>query len=695
MSFRSSTLSVRTILNAVFATLAVGLCAVLLMRMGIAWQGLESARRIAAIGQADRAVFEAMTSLRLQRGGVQTVIQGLDDPRASVTKIHAGMLERFTAAIAAAKRVGVANTGSIIQANESDWAQAESLWAGVEGLAGKPKAERDIKQTLPWYNLMGKIAEGLGQLSVAVTNEGRMADPAVAELMEIRQMAWIYRDYSGRECAITRLPVSTSGPMTPQLRSGIDKARASAEIGWSVLSDLLARPGIPASLVAAAREGRAANQASLAARDAAYKKFDGSGKPAMSPEDYNTECTAPFAKIMKVAEGASHLLQSYASDLEAAAVRRLLFDALGLAAAILVSGGGLFLIRRRVVGPVQALTVAIGHLAKRDYTVPVARTGYGDEFGVMAETLEALRQGGLDAERLTAEQMAAKEAELKRASSVDGYCRGFDASIGQMLQAMNDAAGHMTTTANGMSATAEETARQSAAVASASEEASTSVQTVASAAEELSASIAEISRQVSQAASVAGDAATRAQRTNTSIQGLAEAADKIGAVVKMINDIAGQTNLLALNATIEAARAGEAGKGFAVVASEVKSLATQTAKATEEISGQIAGIQGSTKEAVAAIRDIAAVIGQVSEISTTIAAAVEEQGAATQEIARNAQEAAKGTTEVSSNISGVTQGAGMTGTAATEVLEAAKKVAEHSASLRDRVDAFLAQIKTA
>jgi len=688
-----SRLSVRTILNTVFVVLAVSLCAALLLRIWSAWDGVANAQRIGAIGQADRAVFEAMTALRLQRGGVQTAIQGQDDPTASLREVHETMQRRFERAIAAAKRVDIAGTADLIRANGQQWGQGESLWPSVTALAGTPKAGRDVRLTLPWYNLMGDLAEGLGKLSVAITNEGRMADPAVAELMEIRAMAWIYRDYSGRECAITRLPVSTSGPMTPQLRSGIDSDRAAAEIGWLTLGELLSRPGIPPVLTAAAREAHEANHTSLAGRDAVYAKFDGSGKPAMAPGDYNTLCVAPFPKIMQVAETASALLQDYSAALEARAMRRLLIDGLALAAAVAVSGIGLFLTRRRVVVPVQGLTAAIGHLAKRDYTVPVAKTGYADEFGVMAETLEALRQGGLDAERLTAEQMAAKEAELKRASAVDGYCRSFDTSIRQMLDSVNDAAGHMTTTANGMSATAEKTAQQSAAVAAASEEASTSVQTVAAAAEELAASIAEISRQVSQAANVAGDAAARANRTNAAIQSLAEAADKIGAVVKLINDIAGQTNLLALNATIEAARAGAAGKGFAVVASEVKSLATQTAQATDEISAQVTGIQTSTKDAVAAIREIATVIGQVSEISTTIAAAVEEQGAATQEIARNAQEAAKGTTEVSSNITGVTEGTGATGTAAGEVLNAAKQVAAQSARLREQVDSFLSQIR--
>src|SRR6185503_10372159 len=110
-----------------------------------------------------------------------------------------------------------------------------------------------------------------------------------------------------------------------------------------------------------------------------------------------------------------------------------------------------------------------------------------------------------------------------------------------------------------------------------SEDASSNVQTVAAASEELSASIAEISRQVTNAATTASRAVDEARQTDATVQGLAETAGRIGDVVKLISDIASQTNLLALNATIEAARAGEAGKGFAVVASEVKGLANQTA----------------------------------------------------------------------------------------------------------------------
>jgi methyl-accepting chemotaxis protein len=179
------------------------------------------------------------------------------------------------------------------------------------------------------------------------------------------------------------------------------------------------------------------------------------------------------------------------------------------------------------------------------------------------------------------------------------------------------------------------------------------------------------------------------------VQGLSAAAQKIGDVVKLISDIASQTNLLALNATIEAARAGDAGKGFAVVASEVKSLANQTAKATEEISAQVASMQGATNDAVQAIHSIGGTIGTINEIATTIASAVEEQGAATQEIARNVQEAAQGTGQVSSNIVGVNQAASETGAASSQVLASAEELGKQAETLRADVDQFLANIRAA
>jgi methyl-accepting chemotaxis protein len=354
------------------------------------------------------------------------------------------------------------------------------------------------------------------------------------------------------------------------------------------------------------------------------------------------------------------------------------------------------LLARSITGPLGRLTHVMTSLARGDRAVTVPHVDRDDEIGQMAKSTDTFRQNLIETDRLREQQEAAKaQTERERREQMLHMAQEFEAAIGGIVRTVSAAATEMEAAAQGLSGTAETASRQATAVAAASEEASSNVQTVATAGEELSSSIAEIGRQVSQSTRIAGQAVEQATRTDVQVQGLVDAAQKIGEVVKLINDIAAQTNLLALNATIEAARAGEAGKGFAVVASEVKNLANQTAKATEEIGQQIAGIQGATKDSVEAIKLIGKTIGEVNEIATAIASAVEEQSAATQEIARNVQQAAKGTQDVSTNITGVTQAANQTGTAATQVLGSAKDLSKQAELLRVQVDTFLSRVRAA
>ena len=268
-----------------------------------------------------------------------------------------------------------------------------------------------------------------------------------------------------------------------------------------------------------------------------------------------------------------------------------------LAVGLALAGVIAMISARSIVNPIAGMTSAMQKLAGGDKTVEIPAKTRTDEIGTMAAAVQVFKDNMIEAERLRGEQEAMKKrAEAEQRAAMNKLADEFESSVKGIVQTVSSASTELQSTAQSMSATAEETQRQATAVAAASEQASTNVQTVASAAEELSSSIAEISRQVSESTKIAGSAAEEANRTNVQIKGLAEAAQKIGDVVKLISDIAGQTNLLALNATIEAARAGEAGKGFAVVASEVKSLATQTAKATEDISARIGEIQGATGE---------------------------------------------------------------------------------------------------
>jgi methyl-accepting chemotaxis protein len=355
-----------------------------------------------------------------------------------------------------------------------------------------------------------------------------------------------------------------------------------------------------------------------------------------------------------------------------------------------------FLLARAIVRPVKAMTATMGRLSRGDMSAEIPGTERKDEIGEMAQAVGIFKDSMVEAERLRAEQELQKtEAAAKRKADMGRLASEFEQAVGGIVKTVASAATELRASAQSMSSTAEETNKQAQAVASASNEAAASVQTVASAAEELSSSVDEISRQITQSNEVTSKAVHEAATTNAEVASLATAAQKIGDVVRLIEEIASQTNLLALNATIEAARAGEAGKGFAVVASEVKTLATQTGKATEEISGQIAAVQSATQNSVTAINGISQTIQTISTISGTIAAAVEEQTAATREIARNVQQAAQGTSEVTENIVSVSQAATDTGAAANQVLGSAEELSRQAELLRGELSRFIEVVRAA
>ena len=318
-----------------------------------------------------------------------------------------------------------------------------------------------------------------------------------------------------------------------------------------------------------------------------------------------------------------------------------------------------------------------------------------DEFGAVGAGLNVLLDYLAKGKKLAAEQLRRQEEKAREGERLEQLTGRFSDDAGQIIRIVSSASTELESTAQSMTASAEETSRQAAAVAAASNQATQNVQTVATASEELGASISEIGRQATQSAKIASRAVEEADRTDDVVRGLSDAALRISEVVNLINDIAGQTNLLALNATIEAARAGEAGKGFAVVAQEVKNLANQTAKATEDISAQIGSVQEETHGAVGAIEKIRGTINEISDIATTIASAVEEQNAATQEISRNVQQAAKGTDEVSSNIDGVSRAAGDTGSSSSQVLQASTDLNQQAERLRAEIERFVSEVKAA
>ena len=351
--------------------------------------------------------------------------------------------------------------------------------------------------------------------------------------------------------------------------------------------------------------------------------------------------------------------------------------------------------RWRLGAPLKQLGQTMSRLAQGETALDVPAQDMRDEIGVMARTVQVLKDSMIRTEQLAEEQRAEQERKECRRLALEAVAETFENNISNVLGELSSMSASLEDTSSSMTTTASDASHKASSITESAELASSNVQTVASAADQLSSSISEIAHQVSQSTLVASNAVTEVGHANDKVNGLATAAQKIGEVVALITDIADQTNLLALNATIEAARAGDAGKGFAVVASEVKNLANQTSKATEEITAQITSIQGATAEAVQAITTIGGTINNINEITSTIAAAVEEQGAATQEIARNVELAANRTTTVTTDITDVTTSVNETGQAATQVQEAVHALGGQSNELKIVVEGFLNDVKAA
>ena len=385
----------------------------------------------------------------------------------------------------------------------------------------------------------------------------------------------------------------------------------------------------------------------------------------------------------------------YLDDVEQAYTYKLIVYGAWLATIMAILAGVAYLLTRTITKPLHAITRQMHKLAGGDTATVIDGQNRGDEVGEIAQALDVFRKHMIEAAQLSDERARETRKRLERAREIEELVSRFDANVKEVVHGVTMAASRLRADSEGMTAVSDRTSHHAGLAAQASGHAAQSVQAVSQSAQALAGALQEIDAQVGHSAEVANAAVDMVRRTDSTVKSLEEATQRIGEVIQLINDIASQTNLLALNATIEAARAGEAGKGFAVVASEVKSLANQTARATEDIIGQIARIQSVASDTVVAMREIDDTISRIQDASTHVVSTISAQRSITEHIAHGVTSAAATSCQVTSAIATLQEGAGETSAAARDVMEASRDLSSEAEALSQQLDHFIADLRAA
>ena len=664
------------------------------------WGRLQIANRVSVIADTSAYVFKAMHNLRTDRSTTERLLNS-DQPMD-------GDIEKYLRSLRDAEMPAMASALELFPT--MDFAQRETLVPEFDRLfklltaeqkesweaIAKPKAARRPDLSKEYMATTQGLLDTLDRLSGALVGAVNHQDATIDQLLAIKQIAWLLRNTGGEASLIISKGLA-AGRITPEIQQNYTKFVGGTEIAWNALELTAGGMQLPSALAAAITANKSAyfDPQYLALRQRLMTALIAGEKTELTANQWSPITVGRLAGAVGVAEAALDAAKERTATLRSEAQRSLVMQLVLLALAIALAVGAQITVRRRVITPLLNMRDAMLKVASGDLAVDTGYVARRDEIGALAGALETFKQQAVDKLRIEAQEREHNAGAAARQQAIEAHVGEFEGLVRQTLQQLGEASGQMRTTSSGLSAVSRQTNERVEVAQKASGEASMSVETVAAASEQLSASINDISQQAAHAAGIASRAVGQARDTDGTVQGLAKSASRIGEVVGLINTIAAQTNLLALNATIEAARAGDAGRGFAVVASEVKSLASQTAKATEDISEQIADIQKVAGDAIDAIKGIGSIIGEVNEVATAIATAVQQQGAATQEISRSTQHAALGTKNVSDNITGVKADADAAAAAAEDVKVASKTLEIQSQQLGSQVTQFLGKIRAA
>ena len=580
---------------------------------------------------------------------------------------------------------------------KQNFAALQDLRGQADAELRKPRAERSAELLENWLPTATRLITGSQKAMVAATGYLVEQDPRLALFLLMRHNTWVMSEFAGRERAIMGGIVGSRLPMASAQIQTLARYRGRVEYAWDEVQLSAEQSLAPPEIKEAVARTKAHYFGSFEeTRRQLYREAVESAAYPLSGAEWIETATNAIDSLLSIQKAISETSGAVTSESESTAAETVVVAGFILATMALIGIASVWVVVFRITRPINGMTNAMLELANGNADTEIPSVGRSDEVGDMAGAVLIFKENAKKAELLKlreqeAEEKQAEDEEMKR--ELLALSDRLDEEIKSVMVETSSQADGMKKSSTEMGEIISRLTKRSSSVSDGAAQANESIQTVASAAEELSASISEITRQVGQSSTIVQKAASEADRTDAIVGGLAESAQKIGDVINLIQDIAEQTNLLALNATIEAARAGDAGKGFAVVANEVKNLATQTAKATDEISSQIGSIRSETEGAVDAIRVITETIKEVNTISETISSAVEQQSEATQEISASVQSSVRHMGNVSGEMGDVASEAAQVNERSESVLSSAEATLSNMDVLDKRMGAVLTDLR--
>lgn len=694
-------MSIRAIFRAVFIFFGLLIVGCTGLQMYQSWNSYSQAEQALKVNAISDHFVAAATAWAQERGLSNSALNQPDPASAQqirdIETVRQSGDESWRAAISGLRALNLPVPEKVMADYDASERQLNALRAAMSANLALPKAERRDSLMKNWFATASHHIETGQSIRLVLGGQGAQLGGRMGRNLALQHNLWLMSEYAGRERGALAGVISSGEPMTTAQLEKIAGFRANIDQGWRFVTDITAADKKEGPFSVAYDEAEKVYFGSFTAlRQSVMAAGNADGVYPVSAKDWFAEATKAMGTLKAMDDANRAAMNVVLTDKIASERLSMIVSFAVCLFGIAGFFGAVWLLNNRITLPLGHLVDILKNMAAGQFETEVPYTCRPCEIGRLAGGLQNFRHCLMENRRLQQEAETSRlRAAEERKIALQSMADRFEDTVLRIVNTVAAASTQLESSAHQLSKAAQKTSGETSAVTGAAESSAENTHALAAAAEEMGASIREIASQVHHSAEVTKNAEGFATRTTQTVSQLSHSATRIGDVVALIQNIASQTNLLALNATIEAARAGEAGKGFAVVATEVKGLATQTAKATEEILGQVSAVQSATRDAVEAMQEIVNTINEISGISTSISAAVEEQTATVEEISRSTAEVAALSENVAKRMGSVQDEVRETNTAADDSLAAARALGESSVSLNQVVDDFLRTVRAA